>query len=85
MHGTESGAPGCPQITRLACTECGKVCRSDAEKEMHTRFTGHSQFEDKTNEAHTLDSEKEMKVAKAEMMEVDGAGPSTSSQVRAYL
>ena len=35
------------QIKVVVCTECGKPCRTDAEKDMHTRFTGHASFVDK--------------------------------------
>jgi hypothetical protein len=34
-------------VPRLVCTECGKVCRSDVEKAMHTRGTGHASYVDK--------------------------------------
>lgn len=33
------------------CTECGKPCRSETEKDIHTKRTGHAHFSDKTNEA----------------------------------
>ena len=28
------------------CKECGKTCRTTVEEEQHTRFTGHSEFEE---------------------------------------
>ena len=34
------------QIKTVVCTECGKPCRTDAEKDMHTRFTGHATYVD---------------------------------------
>lgn len=37
--------------TLQVCTECGKPCRSETERDIHTKRTGHSQFTDKTNEA----------------------------------
>lgn len=32
---------------QLVCTTCGKPCRSDAEKALHTKFTGHTEYVDK--------------------------------------
>ena len=39
--------PPHPQVARLVCTECGKVCRSETERDLHTMRTGHAGFEDK--------------------------------------
>jgi hypothetical protein len=39
------------QILQLVCATCGKPCRTETEKEMHTRRNpGHDTFVDKTNE-----------------------------------
>jgi len=39
-------------VLNLVCQECGKPCRSETEKQMHTqRNPGHDVFVDKTNEA----------------------------------
>lgn len=35
------------QVKRYVCKECGKPCRSDTERDVHTRRTGHAEFEDK--------------------------------------
>lgn len=35
------------QVTRLVCTDCGKVCRNDAEKTLHSRHTGHTDYVDR--------------------------------------
>ena len=32
------------------CTDCSKVCRSDAEKTLHTKFTGHANYVDKVRQ-----------------------------------
>ena len=32
------------QIKVQKCTACGKPCRSDAERDMHKRFTGHTEY-----------------------------------------
>ena len=39
------------QIKTVVCTECGKPCRTDAEKDMHTRFTGHATYIDQVKGA----------------------------------
>ncbi|KAI8462523.1 MAG: hypothetical protein J3K34DRAFT_182318 [Monoraphidium minutum] len=57
------------KVPRLVCTECGKVCRSDVEKAMHTRGTGHASYDDKTDEADVINTEKQMAVAKQELLE----------------
>lgn len=38
-----------PQVTQLVCTACGKPCRTDAEKALHTKYTGHTEFVDKVH------------------------------------
>ena len=59
------------------CDECGKPCRSETEKSLHTTRTGHSRFSDKTAEAaKPIDSEAQMAALKAEAMEVDGGAGS---------
>ena len=45
------------QIKIVVCTECGKPCRTDAEKDMHTRFTGHASYVDKVRYIHDDDTE----------------------------
>lgn len=30
----------------MKCTQCGKPCRTDAEKTLHARHTGHTEFVD---------------------------------------
>ena len=42
------------QIKIVICTECGKPCRTDAEKDMHTRFTGHASYVDKVSSSYLL-------------------------------
>lgn len=72
-----------PQITTLVCTACGKPCRTDAERDMHTRMNpGHDSYEDRTGQAPALDSEKEMKAARAEMRDTEMSEAGTSGQVR---
>lgn len=57
------------RVTR--CKECGKSCRSVVEEEQHTRFTGHTTFEqeDSTNEIRT---EEEILKMKEEVMAPTG-------------
>ncbi|GAB4822019.1 hypothetical protein N2152v2_009065 [Parachlorella kessleri] len=59
------------QAKRYVCKECRKPCRSDTERDVHTRRTGHAEFDDKTNEAQAIDTEQQMKQAQAELMDVD--------------
>ena len=55
-------------VLNLTCVACGKPCRSETEKDIHTKRTGHAEFVDKTNEtAAAIDSEKEMKKLDADM------------------
>lgn len=35
------------QVLNIVCTECGKPCRSDTERDLHTKRTGHTTFADK--------------------------------------
>ena len=42
------------QVPQMVCTSCGKPCRSDAEKALHTKYTGHTEFEDKVGRTHEL-------------------------------
>ena len=35
------------QVINIQCEECGKPCRSQTEKDLHTKRTGHSTFVDK--------------------------------------
>lgn len=35
------------QVPQMVCTTCGKPCRSDAERALHTKYTGHTEFVDK--------------------------------------
>ena len=38
------------QVKVLSCTSCGKPCRTDAERDMHTRMNpGHDQYVDKVS------------------------------------
>lgn len=39
------------QVKRYICKECGKPCRSDTERDVHTRRTGHTEFDDKASQA----------------------------------
>lgn len=36
-------------MLNLTCTDCGKPCRSQTECDIHTKRTGHSNFEDKVD------------------------------------
>jgi hypothetical protein len=38
-------------VPRLVCVACGKVCRSEVEKGMHARHTGHTEYVDKVRRA----------------------------------
>ena len=66
-------------VLNLTCVACGKPCRSETEKDIHTKRTGHSEFVDKTNEtAAAIDSEKEMKKLDADIkaeLGVEGSSP----------
>lgn len=46
------------QVLNLQCKTCGKPCRSKTEKELHSKRTGHEDFEDKVNYLHTARSGK---------------------------
>ncbi|MEW5312463.1 MAG: hypothetical protein WDW38_004096 [Sanguina aurantia] len=59
-------------VRRVVCTDCGKPCRSDTEQALHTRYTGHTTFVDKTDEAAEMDTEAQMKDARKNEMDVDG-------------
>lgn len=49
------------------CTDCGKPCRTDTERDLHTKRTGHASFVDKTGEeAAPMDTEAQMKAAAAD-------------------
>lgn len=37
----------------MVCTTCGKPCRSDAERALHSKYTGHTEFVDKVNLENT--------------------------------
>lgn len=66
-------------VQRLVCTDCGKVCRNQTEQDLHTKRTGHTIFEDKTNEAPSLNTEVEMAEARAELGVVE-VGASASAE-----
>ena len=36
--------PPAAQVRRFVCTECGKPCRSETEKDVHAKRTGHAEF-----------------------------------------
>jgi len=36
-----------PQVKRLVCRECGKACRSETEWDVHSKRTGHQEYDDK--------------------------------------
>ena len=45
-------------MLNLQCVACGKPCRSETEKDIHTKRTGHAEFVDKTAEtARAMDTE----------------------------
>lgn len=35
------------QVLNIQCKDCGKPCRSQTERELHTKRTGHAEFIDK--------------------------------------
>jgi hypothetical protein len=37
------------QVLNMTCTECGKPCRSETERDLHTKRTGHAGFVDKVS------------------------------------
>lgn len=37
------------QVLNLQCTICGKPCRNQTEKDMHSRHTGHLEFQNKAS------------------------------------
>jgi hypothetical protein len=39
------------KVPRLVCAACGKPCRSDVERALHTRHTGHEEFVDRVGGA----------------------------------
>ncbi|GBF94079.1 hypothetical protein Rsub_07347 [Raphidocelis subcapitata] len=57
------------KVPRLQCTACGKVCRSEVEKAMHSRHTGHAEFVDRTDEADAIDTEAQIAAARADAAE----------------
>ncbi|KAG2444724.1 hypothetical protein HXX76_001468 [Chlamydomonas incerta] len=52
----------------MKCLSCGKPCRTDAERDMHKRFTGHADYAEQTEDA-VLNTEVEMKEARDAMDE----------------
>mmetsp|Transcript_21409 Transcript_21409/g.36513 ORF Transcript_21409/g.36513 Transcript_21409/m.36513 type:complete len:444 (-) Transcript_21409:341-1672(-) len=54
-------------IKVLKCVDCGKPCRSDAERMLHTRHTQHTQYVEATNEGTILNTEVQMEEARADM------------------
>lgn len=54
-------------IRVMVCSECGKPCRTQAERDLHTKYTSHSNFVDQTDEGATVNTEKEMKEVAAAM------------------
>ncbi len=47
------------------CKECGKTCRTTVEEEQHTRFTGHSEFEEDEG-VNVVRTEEEMEELRGE-------------------
>lgn len=37
------------QVLNLVCLTCGKPCRSETERELHIKRTGHSDFENRVS------------------------------------
>lgn len=56
-------------MLNLQCTICGKPCRNQTEKDMHSRHTGHLEFQNKTDEATAIHTESEMQQASEAMHE----------------
>lgn len=58
-------------IVQLVCTACGKPCRTETERDMHTkRNPGHDKFEDRTGKDGGVDYDKKME-AGGDDMELD--------------
>eukprot|EP00798_Chlamydomonas_sp_ICE-L_P018532 gene18531-25038_t len=72
-------------IKIVMCTSCGKPCRTEAEQQLHSRANpGHDTFVEKTDEAAVLETEEQMKAARAEAMDTDEAAVlETEKQMKA--
>lgn len=46
----------CMQVPQMVCTTCGKPCRSEAERALHIKYTGHTEFVDKVRQAGSTDN-----------------------------
>ncbi|KAJ4846023.1 hypothetical protein Tsubulata_002538, partial [Turnera subulata] len=69
-------------VLNLVCTTCGKPCRCKTESDLHTKRTGHADFEDKTAETTKPIS---LEAPKPVPMDVDDESPadaSTTSQTQ---
>ena len=51
------------QAQRLVCSDCGKPCRTETERQLHTQRTGHESFQEQAASAAAIDTAAEMREA----------------------
>ena len=51
------------QAQRLICSDCGKPCRTETERQLHTQRTGHESFQEQAASAAAIDTAAEMRDA----------------------
>jgi hypothetical protein len=67
------------KVVFVKCEECGKMCRSAVEQEMHGRATGHSKFVETSSEG--VDTEAEMNQSRHERDLGNGGEENTAEEM----